>query len=123
MKKKKKGLKALTCIHTTVNEEIFTRIMACKSAKEAWDKLKAEFQGKARSRKMQVLNLRRQFKGFKMRDNETVEEFSSSISKLVNQMRLLGEDFQDSRIVEKVLVSLPEKFEHKSALWKIQETS
>ena len=31
----------------------------------------------------------------------------------MNQMRLLGEDFPDSRVVEKVLVSLPEKFEHK----------
>jgi len=31
----------------------------------------------------------------------------------VNQVTFLGEDFPDSRIVEKVLVSLPEKFEHK----------
>jgi hypothetical protein len=31
----------------------------------------------------------------------------------VNQVRLLGEDFPDSRIVKKVLVNLPEKFEHK----------
>jgi hypothetical protein len=28
-------------------------------------------------------------------------------------MRLLGEDFPDSRIIKKVLVSLPKKFEHK----------
>ena len=28
----------------TINKEIFTRIMACKFAKEAWDKLKVEFQ-------------------------------------------------------------------------------
>ena len=31
----------------------------------------------------------------------------------MNQVRLLGEDFPNSRIVEKVLVSLLEKFEHK----------
>jgi len=31
----------------------------------------------------------------------------------VNQVRLLGEDFPNSRVVEKVLVSLPEKFKHK----------
>jgi len=31
----------------------------------------------------------------------------------MNQVRLLGEGFPDSIIVEKVLVSLPEKFEHK----------
>jgi len=110
---KAKQFKALTCLHNAVSEEIFTRIIACKSAKETWDKLKAEFHGDEKSRKMQVLNLRRQFEGLKMKETETIKDFSSQISKLVNQVRLLGEDFPESRIVEKVLVSLPEKFEHK----------
>jgi hypothetical protein len=48
-----------------------------------------------------------------MKETETIKDFSSQILKLVNQVRLLGEDFLDSRIVEKVLVSLPKKFEHK----------
>ena len=48
-----------------------------------------------------------------MKETETIKDFSSQILKLVNQVRLLGEDFPDSRIVEKVLVSLLEKFEHK----------
>lgn len=108
-----KGFRALTCIHNAVSEEIFSRILACETAKEAWDKLKAEFQGDEKSRKMQVMNLRRQFEGLKMKESESIIDFSSKISKLVNQVRLLGEDFPDSRIVEKVLVCLPEKFEHK----------
>ena len=48
-----------------------------------------------------------------MKESETIKDFSSHISKLVNEVRLLGEDFPDSRIVEKVLVSLLEKLEHK----------
>ena len=94
---KAKGYKALTCIHNAVSEEIFTRIMTCETAKEAWDKLKAEFLGDEKSRRMQVLNLKRQFKGLRMRDSETIKEFSSNVSKIVNQMRLLGEDVQESR--------------------------
>jgi len=61
---------------------------------------------------MQVLNLRRQFEGLKMIKTDTIKDFSSQISKLVNQVRLLREDFLDSRVVKKVLVSLLEKFEH-----------
>jgi len=110
---KAKRFKALSCLHNSVSEDIFTRIMACKSAKETWDKLKAEFHGDEKSRRMQILNLRRQFEGLKMKETETIKDFSSQISKLVNHVRLLGEDFPDSRIVEKVLVSLLEKFEHK----------
>ena len=32
---KAKKFKALSCLHNAMSEEIFTRIMACKSAKEA----------------------------------------------------------------------------------------
>ena len=34
-----KGFKALTAIHSSVSDTIFTRIITCKTAKEAWDKL------------------------------------------------------------------------------------
>ena len=81
-KERAKGFKTLTCIHNAVSEEIFSRIMACKTVKQAWDKLKAEFQGDERSRKMQVLNLRRQFEGLKMKEFDSIIDFSSQISKL-----------------------------------------
>jgi hypothetical protein len=53
--------------------------MACKSAKETWDKLKAEFQGDEKSRRMRILNLRRQFEVLKMKETETIKDFSSQI--------------------------------------------
>ncbi|XP_061971883.1 uncharacterized protein LOC133694399 [Populus nigra] len=84
---KAKRFKALTCLHNAVSEEIFSRIIAFKSAKETWDKLKVEFHGDEKSRKMQLLNLRRQFEGLKMREIDTIKDFSSQISKLVNQVK------------------------------------
>ncbi|KAF2320207.1 hypothetical protein GH714_025906 [Hevea brasiliensis] len=40
-----KAPKALSYIHAAVSDSVFTRIMACESAHEAWMKLKTEFQG------------------------------------------------------------------------------
>ena len=40
-----KGFKALTAIHSSVSDTIFTRIMTCKIAKESWDKLQEESKG------------------------------------------------------------------------------
>ena len=68
---KAKWFKALSCLHNAASEDIFTRIMACKSVKETWDKLKAEFHGDEKSRKMQILNLRRQFEGLKMKPSKS----------------------------------------------------
>ena len=49
----------------------------------------------------------------KMKDTEMVKEFTDRILKVVNQLRVLGEELSDKRVVEKVLVSLPERFESK----------
>ncbi|KAG8497845.1 hypothetical protein CXB51_006640 [Gossypium anomalum] len=42
--------KAMSCIQNCVSDVIFTRIMACETPKQAWDKLKEEFQGTKRTR-------------------------------------------------------------------------
>ncbi|XP_022867940.1 uncharacterized protein LOC111387601 [Olea europaea var. sylvestris] len=108
-----KKFKALSCIQSVVSDAIFTRIMTCEIAKDAWDKLQEEFRGNARIRQMQVLNLRREYETLKMKDSESIKEYSDRLMKVVNQIRLLGDDLSDRRVVEKVLISLPEKFEAK----------
>ena len=42
-----------------------------------------------------------------------LKEFTDRLLKVVNQIRILGEDLSDKRVVEKVLISLPERFEAK----------
>ncbi|EOY20979.1 Uncharacterized protein TCM_012294 [Theobroma cacao] len=77
------------------------------------DRLKDEFHGSERTRQMQALNLHREFEILRMKEDKTIKEYSDKIMKLVNQLRLLGEDLSEKRIVNKVLVSLSEKFEAK----------
>jgi len=62
---------------------------------------------------MQVLNLRREFEMLRMKEVETIKEYFDRLLVVVNKIRLLREDLPDRRIVEKVLVSLPERFEAK----------
>jgi len=50
---------------------------------EVWDKLKKEFQGNEITRRMKVLNLRREFEVIKMKEFEIVEEFLDKLSKVV----------------------------------------
>ena len=44
-----KRSKAKTCIHSAIFDEVFTSIMACETAKKAWDMLKEVFQGNDRT--------------------------------------------------------------------------
>ena len=40
-----------------------------------------------------------------------MQEFSDRFTELVNQMKIYGDQIKDKKIVEKVLISLPEKFD------------
>ncbi|XP_022928014.1 uncharacterized protein LOC111434919 [Cucurbita moschata] len=85
--------------------------MSLKTAKEIWNYLKAEYEEDERIRGMKVLNLIRDFELQKMKELESVKEYSDRLLSIANKVRLLGSVLNDSRIVEKLQVTVPEKFE------------
>ncbi|GAB2276957.1 hypothetical protein Dimus_039215 [Dionaea muscipula] len=103
--------KARATLFAAVSSTIFTRILTLKTAKEIWDFLKQEYEGNERVKGMQVLNLIREFEMQKMKESKTIKEYCSKLLSIVNKVRLLGTVFSDSRIVQKVLVTIPTKFE------------
>nr|KYP76422.1 Retrovirus-related Pol polyprotein from transposon TNT 1-94 [Cajanus cajan] len=107
--------KAKSCLFAGVSQTIFTRVMALKTAKSIWDYLKEEYAGDERIRSMQVLNLMREFELQRMKESETIKEYSDKLLGIANKVRLLGSDFADSRIVEKILVTVPERYEASKA--------
>ncbi|XP_017640343.1 uncharacterized protein LOC108481771 [Gossypium arboreum] len=48
-----------------------------------------------------------------MKESESIKSYSDRIMAIVNSIRLLGDDFSDKRIVEKVITTLLEKYESK----------
>jgi len=89
---------------------VFTRIMSLKSTKAIWDYLNAEYEGDERIRGMQALNLIREFELQRMKESESVKEYSDRLLSIANKVRLLGSVLNDSRIVEKLLVTVAKRF-------------
>ncbi|GAU15672.1 hypothetical protein TSUD_109300 [Trifolium subterraneum] len=85
--------------------------MTLRTPKAIWDYLKEEYAGDERIRSMQVLNLMREFELQRMKESETIKEYSDKLLSIANKVRLLGTEFTDSRIVEKILVTVPERYE------------
>jgi len=46
-----------------------------------------------------------------MKNLETINEYSNRLLSIVNYVRLFGADFSDFRIIQKILVTILEKFE------------
>jgi hypothetical protein len=85
--------------------------MSLKSTKDVWDYLKKEYAGDERIHGMQSLNMIREFELQRMKDSETIKEYLDRLLGIVNKVRLLGTYFSDCRIVEKILVTVPERYE------------
>ncbi|KAL4332512.1 hypothetical protein GQ457_07G009650 [Hibiscus cannabinus] len=47
----------------------------------------------------------------KMKDSYTVKEYFDKLLAITNKVRLLGSEFLDSSLVQKILVTVPKKFE------------
>ncbi|RVW82648.1 Retrovirus-related Pol polyprotein from transposon TNT 1-94 [Vitis vinifera] len=105
--------KAITCLHSGLTDHIFTKIMNLETPKQVWDKLQGEFEVSERVKTVRLLTLKREFELMKMKDDESVKDYSGRLMDVVNQMRLLGEAFTDQKVVEKIMVSVPQEFEAK----------
>ncbi|XP_058776658.1 uncharacterized protein LOC131650979 [Vicia villosa] len=110
-KNKQRNSKALFTLQQAVTDAIFPRIMGAKTAKDVWNTLKEEFQGSDKVRAVKLQSLRRDFELLKMKDFETVKDYYSKVKEIVNQMRAFGDDILDKKIVEKILITMPPKFD------------
>lgn len=110
--------RVVSCLHSLLTDEVFSNIMHLKKAKQIWDELKERYVGDERIRSTKLLTLKREFEILRMKENESIKEYTSKRSHLVNQMRLYGEVVEDNKVIEKMLVSLPKKFEAKLAAIK-----
>ena len=105
--------KALNAIFYGVSLEEFHRISHITIAKEAWEILETTYEGtkKVKDTKLQMLTSR--FKELKMSEDESFDSFYSKLNEVVVGKFNLGEKMEDSKIVRKILRSVPESFHAK----------
>lgn len=110
--KRKKDSKALFMIQQALDDEIFPRIASATTFKMAWDTLKQEYLGDKKVITVRLQSLRREFETALMTDKESVQEYLSRVSTVVQQMRSYGETMTNEHVVGKVLRSLTSKYDH-----------
>uniref|UniRef100_A0A6N2MNK0 Uncharacterized protein n=1 Tax=Salix viminalis TaxID=40686 RepID=A0A6N2MNK0_SALVM len=112
--------KVITCLHSGLANHIFTKIMDLETPKLVWDKLQGEFEGSSRIKTVRILSLKKEIELMKMKDIECVKNYSDRLMDVVNRMRLLGKVIGDQKVIKKMMVSLPQKFEAK--IYVIEES-
>ncbi|KAK9740495.1 hypothetical protein RND81_03G039800 [Saponaria officinalis] len=64
-----------------------------------------------RIRAIRLNTLRKDFENLKMGENKDIETYTLRVMEIVNQMKIYGEDITETRIVQKILVTLTKRFD------------
>ena len=105
--------KAMNSITSGITDFEFTKIMHCTSAKEMWEKLVGLYNGNSKVKKAKLQTHRRQFESLRMEDEEDIAAYLLRVAEVVNSLKGLDEKVEESTIVQKVLRSLPDRFDSK----------
>jgi hypothetical protein len=94
-------------------EANFVKVMHLESSKEMWDKLISSYEGNEKVKYAKLQTYRLKFEQLKMNEDEIVSEYFLRVEELVNSMKGLGEKIEDTLLVQKILRSLPDRYNPK----------
>jgi hypothetical protein len=105
--------KAMNVILSGLAEAKFVKVMHLESAKATWDKLISSYEGNEKVKDAKLETYRLQFEKLNINEDEIVNKFFSRVEELVNAMKALGEKIEEASLVQKILRSLPDRFNPK----------
>ena len=94
-----------------MHESILTILATTNTAKQACDTLGTTYQGLDRAKTTKLQILRRDIESLSMKDSQSIESFYTRVLGLINQLKSHEETITDQRVFEKILRSLPPRFE------------
>jgi len=109
---KLKDLKVKNYLFQSIDKSILKKITQKETAKQLWDSMKVKYQGNARVQRPQLQILRRNFEVLEMKLGESVTDYFGKVMLVANDMRNLGENMSDVKIVEMILCTLTKKYNY-----------
>jgi hypothetical protein len=94
-------------------ELVYTKVIHCKSAKEIWDKPQNIYEEYSKFKEAKIQTYRGQIEKLKMKEDENIVAYFLRVDETVNEILGLGEEIKEIVIVQKVLRSLPVRFDPK----------
>jgi hypothetical protein len=104
-----KNSKPKNALLNGLSDMVFTKVAHCKYAKDIWDKLQNIYEGDTKVKATKLQSYRGQFEQLKMKEDENIVAYLR-IDETVNAIIGLREEIKESVIVQKVLRSLPMRF-------------
>ncbi|XP_071724534.1 uncharacterized protein [Rutidosis leptorrhynchoides] len=107
------NIKAVSSIQYAICPSVFKIIQNIETAKESWDALQLMYEGTKSVRQSKLHLITTRFETLTMKVDETITDFEKKLRYIANKSTAHSEEIPDSKLVRKVLISLPDKFSSK----------
>ena len=108
---REKDRQALSAILNFVSESVSFQQDVKKTAKENWETIRILHVGVDHVVQSKIQSLRQEFENLAMKKDEKVSDFSSRFTEIISELRDLGERLEEKEAVEKLLRSMPVKYD------------
>ena len=105
--------RALNALFCGLTNGEFKKILFTEVAKEVWTILETTYEGTKAIKTMKLQRLTSSFEEIRMEEDKTFDEFYAKLKDIVNSAFNLGESIVESKIIRKILRSLPKRFHAK----------
>ncbi|KAI3796396.1 hypothetical protein L1987_39066 [Smallanthus sonchifolius] len=106
---KKDGM-AIVYLYQAMPEEMMMQVAHLDTAKEIWDALKTRYVGVERVREDRLESLQYEFESLKMKDADSLDDFTSKLSQVASKASTLGKVYEEKDLVRKLMSSVPRRW-------------
>lgn len=92
---------AMALLVQSIPETLVLQVRELDTAKKVWDAVKTRHMGADRVKEARLQTLMAEFDRLKMKDNETIDEFTGRISEISSKSAALGEEIEEPKLVKK----------------------
>lgn len=107
--------KARRAISAACHKQPLLQIMNGETAKDMWTLLKSTYEQASRSN---IVFLQQKYYAFKKEPTDDISIFMSKLMEVVQQLKDQGEAISDSMVITKVLMALPQEYNHFHSAWE-----
>ncbi|GKE84430.1 copia-type polyprotein, partial [Tanacetum coccineum] len=110
-KARKKDQSALTIIYQCLDDAMFEKVANATTSKEAWEILQNAFI-RIDKKMVRLQSLRGDFEKLQIEESEIILDYFTRVLTISNEMKRNNESLSDTKVIEKILRSLPPSFDY-----------
>ncbi|KAK2427210.1 putative mitochondrial protein [Trifolium repens] len=109
---KLRDLKVKNYLFQAIDRSILETILTRDTSRDIWEAMRRKYQGSTKVKRAQLQSLRREFEVLAMGEGESVNDYFARTLSIANKMTAQGERIEQVMVVEKILRSMPAKFNY-----------